>query len=93
MTSVDTVSFLVLACGMALKHTKIEASKRKCCHSLEVCQLQREYKACQQCIGEYYLDLKTFSSSRDPAQRSLFSRRCEERGSASNNRQPINWVL
>lgn len=94
MTLVHRASFGLAVCGVRSKHTQTAAkSKRKCCHSLDAGQLQGEYKACQQCIGEYYLDLKTFSSSRDPALRSLFSRRCEERGRASHKQQPITQTL
>lgn len=70
--------FKVLACGTELGHTERKREKRKCCHRLEVCQLQREYKACQQCIGEYYLDLKTFSSSRSCTEISVLTQMCRK---------------
>lgn len=82
------------ACGVRPKHSQTVAqSKRKCCHNLDLLQLQGEQKACQQCIGEYYLDLKTFSSSKDPALRSPFSRRCEERGRASYKQRPMKRTV
>lgn len=37
-----------------------------------------EYKACQQCIGEYYLDLKTFSSSRSCTEISVLTQMCRK---------------
>lgn len=39
---------------------------------------EREYKACQQCMWEYYLDLKTFSSSRSCAEISVLTQMCRK---------------
>lgn len=61
-----------------LGNTKTKERERKCCHELEVSPIQYECKACQQCIGEYYLDLKTFSSSRSRTEISVLTQTCRK---------------
>lgn len=46
---------------------------------LEACLMQSQNKACQQCRGEYYLDLKTFSSSRSCAEIPVLTHMCRKR--------------
>lgn len=60
------------------RHAETKERKKEMLSRLDVCQSQREYKACQQCIGEYYLDLKTFSSSRSSTEISVLTQMCRK---------------
>lgn len=72
--------FFFFCCWHALTWRE---EKRKCCHWLEGGQdpareREREYKACQQFMWEYYLDLKTFSSTRSCAEISVLTQMCRK---------------